>query len=910
MKVIFNFKDKEFEIECESNELMKDICQEFIEQNSGNLDIDTLTFWHKGKQIELESTFEDNFGKEEIIHLIVKENIFDFFYNKNFEDFKNIKLKLEEFKKFDILKKVVSDINNEKSYENIIKIENNNNNLRDLIEELIENHSLEIKLEYIQKNDCQEENDYFQKSISKITGNENIEWKPCREILHKNDIRILPEKIGPEHFTQGNIGDCYFISCIKSLSQIPQLLHFILGLTDKNLDNINPKQFKVNDGEWKTMIIKDSFPCINKEGKYELIGVKPNDNELFMMILEKAWALLNGGYDQIKGGFILYIFELFLGSSSKNFLRTLNNSEEEMLKSINKNENYFGTLSLCGAKYYKKTKDLIEKINNNEIEPENYDKNKLLEKKLISEDGGHAYSILKSFEIQINYNQETEFNLNKCNTYKFLVISNPHGKHADLIGSGIELNEIEKIIDDKFGKNSKQCEFIIKKNKKYKDTGVIVMPIDYFLNWSYSVSVCYPHFGYENHIIKGEIEYLYVFKLEINEEQDISSQICFHSYRAHRDEIDKINIYIKGNELGKKLFLLKELLLNYNYCGFLMIKSDGEQKEFNIIKKKIFIDENNKGSIKEINKKLDNGLYFIMMYIESSIDKCIINFFSEKKLKSLELINKFDVKKKDIQIFENYTNEQKSIINSIESNKTEDIINILFDEKNYRYFLKSSKTEEIKFTLETHLPLIKEYYSHFRKISETLKLNPDEAIFRISDDGEAQFYEVIEPRTYETIFKGKNINGHLEKNNIDISSLSFRDINGYLYQVKDMDEAIKEIKLNKEPISCLFSQYDENFETLESNIEFINIYHNNSTNDDIILVKTNKKGEYKKRNPLLIIILDVSSSMEWISQYLQNEVIYKLLRKLGYDLQDEDEDNFKKLKELNINNFEILQAVF
>ena len=78
------------------------------------------------------------------------------------------------------------------------------------------------------------------------------------------------------------------------------------------------------------------------------------------------------------------------------------------------------------------------------------------------------------------------------------------------------------------------------------------MPIDYFLKWSYGVSVCYPHFGFENHKIKGELEYLYVFKLEITEEQAISSQICFHSYRAHRDEIDKINIYIKGNELDNK----------------------------------------------------------------------------------------------------------------------------------------------------------------------------------------------------------------------------------------------------------------------------------------------------------------------------------------------------------------------
>ena len=98
MKIIFNFKDKEYEIECESNELMITICLKFIIENLENLDINTLTFWYKGNKINLFSNFKDNFKEEDNISLIVKENIFDFFYNKNFEDFRNIKTKLEEFK--------------------------------------------------------------------------------------------------------------------------------------------------------------------------------------------------------------------------------------------------------------------------------------------------------------------------------------------------------------------------------------------------------------------------------------------------------------------------------------------------------------------------------------------------------------------------------------------------------------------------------------------------------------------------------------------------------------------------------------------------------------------------------------------------------------------------------------------
>ena len=166
----------------------------------------------------------------------------------------------------------------------------------------------------------------------------DIIWKPCREILGIDDIVILPEKIDNSNFNQGLIEDWYFISCVNSISQIPQLLNFIMRLSSKYWENKECYIFSVNvfiDGKWEIVNIKDSFPCFKDNNK--LVGVTPNNNELFMMILEKAWAQINGGYDQIEGEYKKNIFELFLGCTCNSFD---NKDINKVYKSIKKMKNH------------------------------------------------------------------------------------------------------------------------------------------------------------------------------------------------------------------------------------------------------------------------------------------------------------------------------------------------------------------------------------------------------------------------------------------------------------------------------------------------------------------------------------------------------------------------------------------
>ena len=274
------------------------------------------------------------------------------------------------------------------------------------------------------KSDIDNDEKELQESLKRVEQlqGKNIIWKSSREILGVPKVVILPNKIDYSNFNQGNIGDCYFITCVNALSQIPQLLNFIMGLTSKEVENeVNNDIFIAKfyiDGIWETITVKDSFPVfnVNLPNKNALVGVKPKENELFMMILEKAWAKINGGYDRIFGGRIMKIYELFLGCTC-NYLDKDN--DQNLFEEIRKNENNFGTLSLCSAPYLTKAVNVSGK--------KTY----------------HAYTIIKTLEIYPKNNKKI------CQTCQFLILSNPHGKNSSK--KSVSIEEINEIIEKKFG---------------------------------------------------------------------------------------------------------------------------------------------------------------------------------------------------------------------------------------------------------------------------------------------------------------------------------------------------------------------------------------------------------------------------------------------------------------------------
>jgi hypothetical protein len=128
---------------------------------------------------------------------------------------------------------------------------------------------------------------------------DEIIWLKAEEIFQSGIYSIFTNDVGVDDVQQGNVGNCYFMASLTALTEYPQLLYQLF----KNF--IIPKngcyEIGLNvEGKWQIIIVDDYFPC-SKKTRMPLFA-KPNGNELWVMLLEKAWAKINGGYLNISGG--------------------------------------------------------------------------------------------------------------------------------------------------------------------------------------------------------------------------------------------------------------------------------------------------------------------------------------------------------------------------------------------------------------------------------------------------------------------------------------------------------------------------------------------------------------------------------------------------------------------------------
>mmetsp|Transcript_33587 Transcript_33587/g.38165 ORF Transcript_33587/g.38165 Transcript_33587/m.38165 type:complete len:826 (+) Transcript_33587:44-2521(+) len=132
-----------------------------------------------------------------------------------------------------------------------------------------------------------------------------VHWRRPHEFMERDKadgsqkIKVFCDSIEPSDIKQGALGDCWLMSALASLAERPALVQRLF-LT-KEYNEIGVYRLKLcKNGEWVTVTVDDYFPCYPKEGP---IFSRAHGNELWVLLLEKAYAKLHGNYLMLRGGY-------------------------------------------------------------------------------------------------------------------------------------------------------------------------------------------------------------------------------------------------------------------------------------------------------------------------------------------------------------------------------------------------------------------------------------------------------------------------------------------------------------------------------------------------------------------------------------------------------------------------------
>jgi len=258
--------------------------------------------------------------------------------------------------------------------------------------------------------------DFSKKDQSKETAQEmeaSTDWVRAKDLEVVKGMRpqLFEGDIEPGDLCQGAIGDCWLVAALACASEFPDLVRRMFVTRE-----YNPRgkyKVRIYDPIKKVFVrvtVDDRIPC--KKGTKKPRFMNPNGNELWAIIIEKAYAKYVGSYAKLDGGFTLWGWHTMTGD---NVFRLSRNPEptwyrEDMVAIDDKNN-----IRACE---FRKTKETFTE-ENIWILLRKYDKAKALisasigkkdhrktdgpsGEQMLKQEGlvaGHAYSVIQAREV-------------------------------------------------------------------------------------------------------------------------------------------------------------------------------------------------------------------------------------------------------------------------------------------------------------------------------------------------------------------------------------------------------------------------------------------------------------------------------------------------------------------------------
>jgi hypothetical protein len=145
---------------------------------------------------------------------------------------------------------------------------------------------------------------------------------PAGATFEKRAGEVAVNGISFDDATQGNLGDCYFISAMASLAKVhPELIENSIKTNRDGTYTVRFYQQKeaTKPAQSESITVTGDMPTRN--GVLEYVAAR-DVRELWPQILEKAYAQWKGGYEKIEGGMSANAFIALTGAKPSAFFVT------------------------------------------------------------------------------------------------------------------------------------------------------------------------------------------------------------------------------------------------------------------------------------------------------------------------------------------------------------------------------------------------------------------------------------------------------------------------------------------------------------------------------------------------------------------------------------------------------------
>lgn len=203
----------------------------------------------------------------------------------------------------------------------------------------------------------------------------SLGWARPDAMFGASDVKVYSSGIHPNDIEQGGLGDCYYLSAISSIAEMPERITRLFYSKDVNKSGVYCVTLCIT-GIWEEIIIDDLFP-VNKSDNLPAFNSSKSE-ELWVMLLEKAWAKVHGGYNNIVGGLIREALHDLTGAPAITYFNSEGTPDEHWKRLIDADRRSF--IMACGT-------DDIGGTGNDSRD----NRTGLC--------GNHAYSLLAAFEI-------------------------------------------------------------------------------------------------------------------------------------------------------------------------------------------------------------------------------------------------------------------------------------------------------------------------------------------------------------------------------------------------------------------------------------------------------------------------------------------------------------------------------